>query len=112
MLVIALLRRENARHRGPPTISLRDAAPQFRTPSEEHLPGSRLVASETPVASSDYRRIDGGRRMEGLSRLDITSLAGLLTSYLRSKSRLFAGRIPSGHLPRRLTATEDSDSGR
>lgn len=50
--------------------------------------------------------------MEGLSRLDITSLAGLLTSYLRSKSRLFAGRIPSGHPPRRLTATEDSDSGR
>jgi hypothetical protein len=93
-----------------------EPVPQFRTSSEEHLRGSRPVASETPVASSDHHRIDGGRRrrrrVESASRLDITSLAGLLTSDLRSKSLLFAGRIPSGHPPGRLTVTENSDAGR
>jgi hypothetical protein len=119
--------RRNARHHPPSTgecSSSRPAedkpfhepVPQFKTSSEEHLRGSRPVASETPVASSDHHRIDGGRRrrrrVEGASRLDITSLAGLLTSDLRSKSLLFAGRIPSGHPPGRLTVTENSDGGR
>jgi hypothetical protein len=104
---------ENARHRGPPIISLREPVPQARTSSKEDLPGSCPVASEIPVASSDHRRIDGGRRrrVEGVSRLDITSPAGLLTSYLRSKSLLFAGRVPSGHPPGRLMVIEDSDGG-